>query len=352
MVYRVIQWGMGNSGSQLLNHLIDSPDVEVVGIYAHSPIKNGLDGGILCGRSPIGVYATNDKAEILALDADCVFHNARVDFDPSQNDSDIIALLSSGKNVITIVPGFFAPASRGKDKADAIEAACNKGNSTLFGTGLSPGICPWLGVLASGLSQRLEEISYTELYDPSPAPRANILDVMGMGKAAEEFHVESARGQSYFNMFSDIAYTYAAALSCEISSITRDVRIGLATRDLTIAAGPIAKGSVAAVCWTVIAETAEGVRIRCSSQRIVQPDLPGWDWAPGWSAHLDLKGTPAMKISFTAPPEQIANRTDLLATVMAQYHALPAVVTAPRGIMIPNILGAWSPRLKQPEPNF
>lgn len=52
-----------------------------------------------------------------------------------------------------------------------------------------------------------------------------------------------------------------------------------------------------------------------------------------------------MTLNFTPGPGQIANRTDLLATVMAQFHAIPSVVAAPPGILPPRFLNAWSPRL-------
>ncbi|MEV5837142.1 hypothetical protein [Nocardia sp. NPDC052112] len=78
-----------------------SEDFEIVGVKVFSPHKNGRDAGELVGIGPIGVRATLPKDEILAMDADCVIvaPSPQVLFEGL--DDDVIALLESGKNVVT-----------------------------------------------------------------------------------------------------------------------------------------------------------------------------------------------------------------------------------------------------------
>ena len=45
MSHRVIQWGTGNVGFHSLRHIIRHPDLELVGVHAHSPAKIGNDAG-------------------------------------------------------------------------------------------------------------------------------------------------------------------------------------------------------------------------------------------------------------------------------------------------------------------
>ena len=76
--YRVILWGPGSIGSELLTAIIDHrDDLEIVGVTVYSDAKNGVDAGTLVGRDPIGVAATTDVDEIVALDADCVIYTPR-----------------------------------------------------------------------------------------------------------------------------------------------------------------------------------------------------------------------------------------------------------------------------------
>ena len=42
--YRVVQWATGNIGSRALPAIIDHPELELVGLCAHSKDKIGEDG--------------------------------------------------------------------------------------------------------------------------------------------------------------------------------------------------------------------------------------------------------------------------------------------------------------------
>ncbi|MGV1006567.1 MAG: dihydrodipicolinate reductase, partial [Candidatus Nanopelagicales bacterium] len=76
--YRVVFWGIGAIGTELLTAILDHRrDLTIAGARVYSPEKNGVDIAELIGRSPIGVTATTDVDEILALDADCVLYTPR-----------------------------------------------------------------------------------------------------------------------------------------------------------------------------------------------------------------------------------------------------------------------------------
>src|SRR6185437_10381280 len=82
------------------------------------------------GFEPLGVTATNDVDEILALDADAVIYAPLI-----ANPDEVAALLRSGKNVITPV-GWLYPSER---SSAPLRAAALEGNATLHGTGIAPG---------------------------------------------------------------------------------------------------------------------------------------------------------------------------------------------------------------------
>src|SRR5437764_13236224 len=98
MKLRVIQWATGGVGRAAIEGVVHHPDLELVGCWVHSADKDGRDVGEICGGAPIGVNATSDRDEILALDADCVVYSP-VLADPR----DVADLLASGKNVVTPV---------------------------------------------------------------------------------------------------------------------------------------------------------------------------------------------------------------------------------------------------------
>ena len=96
-VHRVIQWGTGTVGSEIVTAILDHrDDLELVGALVYSETKDGVDVGALVGRNPIGVTATTDVEHILKLDADCVLYTPR-----TAHLDDVCRLLESGKNVVT-----------------------------------------------------------------------------------------------------------------------------------------------------------------------------------------------------------------------------------------------------------
>ena len=95
--HRVVLWGIGAIGTEMLAAILDHRrDLQIAGARVYSPEKNGVDIAELIGRAPIGVAATTDVAEILALDADCVLYTPR-----NTSIDDVCAILASGKNVVT-----------------------------------------------------------------------------------------------------------------------------------------------------------------------------------------------------------------------------------------------------------
>ena len=94
--YRVVQWTTGNVGKSSVAAIARIPTYELVGCYAWSKDKAGVDVGELVGIEPLGVKATNDVDALLALKPDCVVYNPMwIDVD------ELVRILSAGVNVVT-----------------------------------------------------------------------------------------------------------------------------------------------------------------------------------------------------------------------------------------------------------
>ena len=74
MAIRVVQWGSGNVGRASIATVAGRPDMEIVGLLVNNPDKVGRDIGQLAGIADLGIAATDDVDEIVALDADVVLH--------------------------------------------------------------------------------------------------------------------------------------------------------------------------------------------------------------------------------------------------------------------------------------
>src|SRR5689334_11087922 len=73
---RVVVWATGWIGTIALRSIARRPDLELVGVWVHSPEKVGKDAGELAGIAPLGVAATDDADALLALRPDCVIYAA------------------------------------------------------------------------------------------------------------------------------------------------------------------------------------------------------------------------------------------------------------------------------------
>ena len=117
MTIKVAQWATGGVGKAAIQDVLAHPDLELVGAWVHSEDKHGKDVGEIIGGEPIGVLATTDKQEIIDGDADCVVYSPLM-----PDESEVIALLRAGKNVVTPV-GWIYPDPK---RSGALTAACEK----------------------------------------------------------------------------------------------------------------------------------------------------------------------------------------------------------------------------------
>ena len=75
MALRVVQWTTGNVGKRSVRAIHAHPDLDLVGCFAWSDDKVGIDVGELCGIDTIGIAATNDAEALFALEPDIVVYN-------------------------------------------------------------------------------------------------------------------------------------------------------------------------------------------------------------------------------------------------------------------------------------
>src|SRR5215218_204603 len=95
MTIRVVQWTTGNVGKESVKAIVANPNLELVGCFAWSPAKVGVDVGTLVGIEPVGVAASDDVDALLGLRPDCVVYNPMF---PSVDE--LVRILESGVNVV------------------------------------------------------------------------------------------------------------------------------------------------------------------------------------------------------------------------------------------------------------
>ena len=350
MAVRVVQWATGGVGKAAIEAVLAHPDLELVGCWVHSAEKDGKDVGELLGRGPVGVAATTDKDEVLALDADCVVYAPLV-----PDEAEVVALLRSGKNVVTPV-GWVYPRP---GSADAIEVACKEGGTTLHGTGIHPGGIterfPLMvsAVVAGATHVRAEEFSDIRTYDAPDVVR----HIMGFGLTPEEALaspmaklLEGGFKQSVQMVVDEMGFTVDGPLRT-----TQEVAV--ATAPLDSPAGVIEPGQVAArrFRWDAMVG-GEPVVTAAVNWLMGEEHLdPEWGFGEaGERFEVEVTGDPSVAVTFKGlQPESVAaglvRNPGVVSTANHCVNAISYVCRAEPGLKtyldLPLIAGRAAPRL-------
>lgn len=341
---RAVQWATGAMGRTSLRRIIDHPDIALAGVFVYSPRKAGLDAGQLVKRPDTGIFTTNIVDDILATDADVVLHMPRITLPYDALVDDVVRLLRSGKNVVSTA-GFHWPAAQGASYAGRLQEACLSGGSTLAGVGVNPGlIVERLALAATAMCADLEKIDIREMVDASAmASPEFVFGLMGLGTDPAQSDIrEGPLAALYTALFSEVLYFSAYSMGTQVERIQADHELTLSPADMVIAAGPIAKNTVAATQWRWNCEMANGVLLSLSILWTADPNLHSNANVGHWT--VDITGRPNINMRVdiseadpTAPPARALSD----ATVAVAIRAIPDVVAAPPGLFAYQPPAAW-----------
>jgi hypothetical protein len=332
MAIRVLQWTTGNVGKRSVRAVVANPALELVGCYAWSDDKIGVDAGELCGIDPVGVAATNDVGELLAAKPDVAVYNPMW---PSTDE--LVRLLEAGVDVVStaaFINGKAHPADR-----ERILAACQRGGSTMFGTGISPGFVELIGLAVAGICDRIDKItidegSDTTLYD-SPATELPC----GFGRAIDDPELPgmAAKGTA---VFGEAVAMVADAIGVELDEIVCEAEYAKATEDVVMDSWTIRAGHVAGVyaSWQgrVGGRAVVELNVRWRKGKNLVPD---WPIREGHVIRIDGRPTVITTLQYLPPPDFGAKTfaefmvLGMIMTAMPAIYAIPYVVAAPPGIV-------------------
>jgi 4-hydroxy-tetrahydrodipicolinate reductase len=326
--YRVVQWATGNIGTRSLRQVIEHPDLDLVGVYVHSDAKVGRDAGDFCDGPATGVAATHDIDEIFALHADCVLYM------PQQcNMDEVCRLLASGANIVTTRGEFHHPPSLDAAVRARIEAACAEGGTSIHSTGSSPGfISEAIPLVLTSIQRRLDGLVIDEFADLSQRNSPELLfQLMGFGKEPASF--DPARWTHGAVAFGPSLRMTAEALSLPLDDVEATGEVAVAVRDIDIAAGPIAKGTVAAQRMIVNGLRNGRPLLTFRANWYCTTDLePAWDLRDtGWRVTVDGDAPLDVELRFPISLEQMAETTPGY-TANRAVNAIAVVCSAPPGI--------------------
>jgi len=330
-VYRVAQWATGRIGRSGLEAIAKHSRLELVGVYVHSQDKHGRDAGELCDLDPIGVSATSNLDDIIALRPDCVVaaqQGACID--------DACRMLEAGINIVTTQVDYLNPAKMVPELRQRAEEASRKGGASIHSTGISPGFSSEaLPLVLTSFARRVDCLTIDEFADmPASVPDEQLLDRgLRFGReAGEDFDP---------NLLDHIAHGFAqsidlvaTALDLPLDDIQRTGEVATARSRVTLpGGGVIEKGTVSAQRITVagMRDGREFLRFRVNWYCSTDVD-PAWDLrGNGWRVLMEGSTPVDLSVSFPVPKEGYSAAMAGL-TAYRAVNAVPYVCDAAPGI--------------------
>jgi 2,4-diaminopentanoate dehydrogenase len=286
----------------------------------------------------VGVAATNDVDALLALKPDCVVYNPMwIDVD------ELVRILSAGVNVVTTA-SFITGHNLGEGR-DRIIEACEKGGSTIFGSGVSPGFAELLAIVSTMVCNRVDKVTVNEAADTTFYDSPDTEKPVGFGQPIDhpELQQMAAKGTA---IFGEAVHLVADALGVELDEVRCVAEFAQTTADLEMASWTIPAGHVAGtyISWQGIVgdKILIDLNVRWRKGQTLEPD---WKIEQdGWVIQVDGQPTVTTKVGFLPPPYfQAETLEDFMAlghimTALPPINAIPAVVAAAPGIATYNDL--------------
>src|SRR4051794_5244335 len=345
---RVVQWATGGGGRAAITAIRDHPELELVGCLVHSRDKVGLGAGELADAGPLGVPATDDVEAILALEADCVVYAPLLP-DPAE----VVALLRSGKNVVTPVGWFHR--SPGDEP---LEQAAREGGATLHGTGIDPGgISDVFPLMLSAMTSattfvRAEEFSDIRSYNAPDVVR----HIMCFGATPEVAMGGPMLGLLTGGFVQSLRLVLDGMGFDPRAEIRTSQEVAVATQPIDTPAGVIEPGQVAGqrFCWDAVLDDEPVVRVAVNWLMGTEHLDPPWTLGEaGERYEIEVQGDPSLFVTLKGmqpetPEEGWVRNPGVVATANHCVNSVPYVVRAEPGIRtyldLPLIAGRPHPR--------
>jgi hypothetical protein len=335
--YRVIQWTTGVVAREAVIGITGRPDLELAGAWVHSPEKDGRDVGELLGLAPLGVLATRDKDALLDRDADCVCFMAGRTWvgDPSETMGDLLRILRSGKNVVSLWwPSLVYPRALDDSLYADLQAACLEGGTSFCTVGMDPGYgTAGLALSALALSREVTSVRMTQYMNNAYWEGPGITLFYGFGQRDNSGSPMLQPGVTT-RYHATTLHLLADAIGVTIDDIVEESSVIYADEAFDIASGPIPAGTISGVRYEVKGMVSGEERIAVGHvERLRDEDFPECEFT-GDGYRAEITGEPCIRLDLTISAlPGFTGDPIAVACAMSVVNAIPRVCAAPPGVL-------------------
>jgi hypothetical protein len=338
VTYRVVEWSTGNVGRHALAGIEAHPELELVGLFVSNPDKVGHDAGELAGLGrTVGVTATDDVEALLSLRPDCILHTAMADDRLFEAMADLERFLAAGINVVSSGPVFLQFPADDDAMAAPLRAAAETAGVSLFVNGIDPGFAnDVLPLVLSGISERIEEVRCSEVLNYNTYNQPMVLfDIMGFAQPLD--HIPMLLQPGVLTLaWGSVVRLIAAGLGVSLTDVTEWYEREPAPEDFAVDAGPVPKGTAAALHFEVRGLVGDKAVVVLEHVTRLRDDLgAGWPQPAGHGCYrVEITGEPNYTLDLQLMgTDGDHNTAGLKATAMRLVNAVPSVIAADPGLV-------------------
>ncbi|TPG37267.1 NAD(P)H-dependent amine dehydrogenase family protein [Mycolicibacterium hodleri] len=338
---KVVQFSTGNVGQHALRHVIEHPDLELVGVHASSREKIGRDAAELCGvPGATGVLATDDLEALVSLRADCVVYTSQGETRPTEALAEITAFLRAGTNVVaTSLVWLINPDGADAWLREPLMAACRKGGTTMYVNGIDPGFSgDMLPFAALSLCQSATSIIVQEVFDYGTYDDAEFTGVsFGFGFTPDQDPPLMFLPGVLRSIWGGPVAHLAECLGVELDEVRERHETWVTSVPIDCTMMHVDPGQVAAVRFAVEGvKDGQPVIVMEHVNRLTQAAAPDWPYPPdghGGVHRVVVTGRPGVEINAHVGSGDIdQNEGGVMATAAKVVNAIAAVCAAPPGM--------------------
>ena len=339
---RVVVWSTGTIGRHAIAGVDAHPDLELVGVWTSTSAKHGVDAGELAGLGrELGVKATTDRDDLIALRPDCIVHGAMTDDRVFESIEDLTGFIRDGVNVVSSGPVILLhrTGTLPDEMIATIDEAGRQGNASLHVNGIDPGFAnDVLPLVMTSLSRRIEHLKVSEIADYSTYYQPVVMkDLFGFGQPMD-FKALLWEPGILTTAWGPVVRLIADGLGVTLDEpLVEEVDRRPAPRSVETLSVDVEEGTMGSVRFRVVG-TVDGVP-RVTLEHVTRTDATA---EPEWPVpnegdgcyRVEITGEPQMKLELSHHGEHgDHNVSGMIVTAQRLVNAVPAVVAAQPGLI-------------------
>jgi hypothetical protein len=316
--YRVIQYGVGAIGMEVTRVLAGRPGVQIVAAVDRAPDLVGQSLSRLAGLDgDLVVTVSADAEAALALPAEVVVHTTGSYLEDVAPQ--LLSIVDAGKNVLSTCEELSFPWDRHPELSRQIDARAREAGVTVLGTGVNPGfVMDTLALALSAACQWVSRLEVRRIVDVSKR-RIQLQRKVGAGITPAEFEQRRATGRFGHVGLMESARLVAHALGWPVNEWQEVL-------EPVVCVGPREAGEIRLENGQV-AGIHQVVSGRSDGREVILLELEMSAGAAQPHDEVVIEGRPPIRMVIEGGVQGDQATAALVA------NAIPAVVTAPAGLL-------------------